>query len=426
MTKPDAGGTPRLTILTLVSLGAAFFVGTALRHAPASEAWSVLPFVEALGTLWTNALQMTVIPLVVSTIIAGIASVPDVRAVGKLAGLSIATFVTLLVTAALFAALAAPPLIRKLDRRSSSPPASEAASAAGADSAAAAKKAPPPPGSWIAGLIPANAIRAAAEGALLPLIVFSALFGLAMTRTAPAHRAVLVSFFRALSDATFVLVRWIVRLMPIGVFAVALPMAARSGPVSAGAIGSYVLLVSGLLVAFTAFLYPVGILVGRVPPRRFASSLLDAQAVAVGTRSSLASLPALLSGAERWLAVPALVSGFVLPLSTSVFKVNRTISSTTKMLFVAHLYGIPIAVPELLAFLGTALLLSFSTPGIPGSGTIVTLPAYLAAGLPLEGILLLNAADAIPDIFKTLLNVTGDMTALCVVSRLFRGEPAGG
>jgi len=129
VTKPDAGGTPSLTILTLVSLGAAFSAGAALRHAPGSEAWSVLPFVEALGTLWTNALQMTVIPLVVSTIIAGIASVSDARAVGRLTGLSIATFVALLVTAALFAALVAPPLIRNFDRRSASLTAPEAPSA---------------------------------------------------------------------------------------------------------------------------------------------------------------------------------------------------------------------------------------------------------------------------------------------------------
>ncbi|MFI5181291.1 MAG: dicarboxylate/amino acid:cation symporter [Thermoanaerobaculia bacterium] len=420
MTKPDSGGTPSWTILTLVSLGAALLAGALLRNNPGSPAFSILPFVEALGTLWTNALQMTVIPLVVSTIIAGIASVADARAVGKLTSLSIATFVALLAAAALFAALAAPPLIRMLENRRAPLPVSGTASEAGTSAASAAKKAPPTPGSWITGLIPANAIRSAADGALLPLIVFSALFGLAVTKTAPAHRNVLVSFFHALSAAAFVLVRGIVRLMPIGVFLVALPMAAHAGPVSAGAIGSFVLLVSGLLLAFTVVLYPVAILAGGVRPRRFARSLLDAQAVAVGTRSSLASLPALLSGAERWLAVPALVSAFVLPLSTSVFKVNRTISSTTKLLFLAFLYGIPLAAPQIAAFVATALLLSFSSPGIPSGGALVTLPAYLAAGLPVEGILILNAADAIPDIFKTLLNVTGDMAALCVVSRFFR------
>jgi Na+/H+-dicarboxylate symporter len=115
------------------------------------------------------------------------------------------------------------------------------------------------------------------------------------------------------------------------------------------------------------------------------------------------------------------VTGFVLPLSVSTFKVNRTISSTTKLLFLAHVFAVPLGAAELATFLVTALILSFSSVGVPGGGSAFrTLPAYLAAGVPIEGIVILEAVDTIPDIFKTLTNVTGDMSAATILSRTER------
>lgn len=217
---------------------------------------------------------------------------------------------------------------------------------------------------------------------------------------------------------------WLLAVAPIGVFALAFVLAARTGVSSMGALGWFVVLVCGLLVAFTALLYPLATVLGGISPRRFARGVLPAQIVAAGTRSSLASLPALLKGAEEGAGLPRETYGFVLPLAVSVFKVNRGLTSLTKLLFLAHLYGVTLEPAQIAAFTLTVLLISFGTAGIPSPvNGLNTLPAYLAAGIPAQGVVLLGALNSIPDVFETIINVTGDMTAATIVSR-FRGRRA--
>lgn len=159
-------------------------------------------------------------------------------------------------------------------------------------------------------------------------------------------------------------------------------------------------------------------LVGRVSLKDFARAVYPAQLVAVSTRSSLASLPALVEGARDRLALSAAARGFVLPLAAATFKINRTTSSTIKLLFMAHLYGIALEPTQIITFVLTVVILSFSSLGLPGGGTAFkTLPAYLAAGMPIEAVVLLEAVDVIPDIFKTLANTTGYMTTAVVLDR---------
>jgi proton glutamate symport protein len=135
-------------------------------------------------------------------------------------------------------------------------------------------------------------------------------------------------------------------------------MGARTGVSGAGAIAYFVVITSLLLIGFTALLYPIALLIGGTPLKCFAWSVAPAQVVAAGTRSSLASLPALIEGGERRLGLAAAIAGFVLPLSTSTFKVNRTISSTTKFLFLAKLYGIELDAFQVASLVGVVMLLS--------------------------------------------------------------------
>jgi Na+/H+-dicarboxylate symporter len=156
----------------------------------------------------------------------------------------------------------------------------------------------------------------------------------------------------------------------------------------------------------------------------FARAAAPAQLVAASTRSSLASLPALVDGGTRALGLSEAATGFLLPLSVSTFKLNRTLSAVLKVLFLAHVFGIDIPPARMAAFIATVVILSFTALGVPGGGgAFKTLPAYLAAGVPLEGIIILEAADAIPDIFKTVLNVTGDLAVAVLLTRGERAEP---
>jgi Na+/H+-dicarboxylate symporter len=423
VTPPPASPPGKQTAGAMIGLFGGLALGLIAHRWPNRPLLAFISFVTPLGELWTNALRMTIVPLIVSQLVTGIAAKADAKTVGRMGGLSLLVFFVLLLVGAVFTMAAAPPLIAlfKVDQATIAGLQSGVAGAAktsNAAGAAGAAGAPPSFAAWLVALVPPNPVKAAADAALLPLIVFTALFSLAVLRLADEQRTLILAFFNALGQAMFTLVRWVMKLMPLGVFALALPLTAKLGGVTVSALAQFVFLVCALLLGFTLLLYPIAVIGGRVKLWRFARAAFPAQAVAVSSQSSIASLPALLEGAKRWLTVPDAVSGFTLPLSVSVFKINRTVSSLAKLLFIAHLYGLPLNPLQIVAFVATMILLSFSAPGIPGGNQSAGLPAYLAVGAPLEPLILFEAVDAIPDIFKTLNNVTGNMTALTLVSRL--------
>jgi Na+/H+-dicarboxylate symporter len=172
-----------------------------------------------------------------------------------------------------------------------------------------------------------------------------------------------------------------------------------------------------ILIALTILMYPIAVFIGRVPLGAFSSAAAPAQTVAAGTRSSLASLPALLEGAEKGLDMPPEVAAFVLPLSVSSFKLNLALTQPFNLLFIASMFGMHLTPAFMLTFTATMLLLSFTTAGIPSGGAFVSLPFYISLGIPIEAFTLFKVADAVPDIFKTILNVTADMTVATVVAR---------
>jgi len=177
----------------------------------------------------------------------------------------------------------------------------------------------------------------------------------------------------------------------------------------------------GSIVA-TALLYPAVAIFGGIPIRRFARAALPAQLIAFSSSSSIASLPALVESAERGLGLPSRVSGFVLPLAVSMFKIAGPVSWTIGALFVGWFYGIPLGMRELGTIAFAACFLAFAAPGIPRGAFIMLTPLFLAIGLPAEGIGILIAVDALPDTFATVLNVTGDLAATAIVARQRAGE----
>jgi Na+/H+-dicarboxylate symporter len=137
----------------------------------------------------------------------------------------------------------------------------------------------------------------------------------------------------------------------------------------------------------------------------------------MSARSSLAALPAMIAGVERTLGLPAQAVSFVLPLTVSTFKLNQAVSWAVGAVFVALLYDVPLPTGQLAALAATSVAMSFAVPGIPSGGVLLVTPFFVAAGLPAEGVGLLIAADAIPDLFKSSLNVTGHMAAVTVLAR---------
>jgi len=210
---------------------------------------------------------------------------------------------------------------------------------------------------------------------------------------------------------------------PIGVFALTYALAFKTGISAGGILGTYILVVSSLMLLFTLLLYPISAIIGRTRIGDFARAVAPAQLVAISTRSSIAALPAMIEAGKDRLRLPSTGTSFVLPLSVSLLKVNRPISSIVKLMLVAHIFGIQLRPGTIAIFLATVIILSFTAPGIPQNGPgLKTIPAYIAAGIPIEAVIVLEAVEAIPDIFKTLLNVTGDMTAATLLTRSERAQ----
>lgn len=407
-------------VLTGLATGAA--IGLLLAGWNEPVALQVANAVHPIGKLWLNALQMTVVPLVLALVVVGVNTATDAAASGRIARRAIVVFIVILTGGALFAALAAPlvfslfphdpALVAALDH-ASVPVAAQAAAVDWVDTLVA--------------IVPSNAIMAAAQSAMLPLVVFALFLGFALTRIAPARRAMLVEFFQAIADAMIVIVRWVLWVAPLGVFALILSVCARSGLGMLSALGVYVLVECLLYLAVTAMMLPVALVFGGERLRRFVPALVPAQVVAISTQSSLASLPAMLESADRRLGYPKQVAALVLPMAVSLFRLTSPVQYLTSAAFIAWAYGVDLSTAQLLAGALLAVVVSLGSVGLPGQVTFIAtnLPVAQAMGLPLSPLGLMLAVDTVPDALATLGNVTGDLTATSVVARQSRRDMAG-
>lgn len=353
---------------------------------------------------------MTVIPLVVASLIVAVADT-DARSMGRLGARSFGVFVLLLSIVAALTALTAPAVFDLINID-----ATAAASLRANVGEGVAVPALPSIADWIVSLVPVNPIAAAARGEMLPLVVFTIAFALALGRLERAKREAVVAPFRAVAAGVTVLIEWILRATPLGVLSLSFVVAARIGTAVVGAVAFYVLVYAAFLIVATLLVYLAVALLSRTAVLAFARAALPAQLVAVTTRSSMAALPAMVVAADRSLALPSTASSFGLPLAVSTFRLNQAVSWVVMALFAAKLYGIELSSITVVSLAVTSVLMSFSVPGIPSASLFVVAPFYAAVGIPAEAIGVLIALDILPDVFKTLLNVTGQLAAVTIAS----------
>ena len=415
-----------LSARVLIALGLGLGIGAAVQGSGATVEPGVISSVEAVGGLWLNALQMTVVPLVFSLLVTGIAAASDAAATGRLAARSVVLFVGLVALAAALTLLLVPLVLAVW------PVGADAAQAliAGAGAAPAEGLEAAAQGGgfaqWLMSLAPANPVRAAAENAVLPLVLFGAFFGFAATRLPADQRALIVNVFEAVAQIMIIIVRWVLLAAPIGVFALALVLGLRSGFGSAPALIHYILLVSGACIVTVILSYPLAMM-GGVSLARFARALVPVQAVAFSTQSSLGTLPVMVERAQDFLGIPERVAGLVLPLAVAIFRITSPVANLSVALFIAHVSGLEPSVGQMAAAGVVALAVSIGTVGLPGQVSFFAsmAPICLALGVPLELLPLLLAVEVIPDIFRTLGNVSADMAVTVVLDDSDpEGEPA--
>ncbi|MCX7586089.1 dicarboxylate/amino acid:cation symporter [Phenylobacterium sp. 58.2.17] len=396
------------TVRILLALAAGLTVGAAMAGHPAIE--KIIAIADPVGGLWLDALRMTIVPLVFSLLVVGVSAAAGTAAAGGTAARALGLFGVLLTASAVFSALAVSGVLAAW-------PAPQAAVAGLREAAGhSSQKVPdfPTMGAWLRAFIPTNPIEAAAETNMAPLVVFALLFGLALTRIRAELRRGLTDVFQALMDTMLVLVQWVLLVAPIGVFALALIVGAKAGFGAAGALGHYILILSGVCIAVGLLSYLLALAAG-VPLAAFARAAAPAQAVAFSTQSSIASLPAMIAGTRQLGASEASI-GVVLPLAVSLFRITSPAANLGVAIYCAHVFGVPLNAALLAAGIGVAAVISLASVGLPGQITFFTTtgPICLIMGVPLELLPILLAVETIPDIFRTVGNVTADMAVTCL------------
>ena len=399
----------------LIALVLGLLAGAACHALGNATLTSAAGAVEAIGGLWLNLLRMTIVPLVFCLLVTGIASVADAAATGRLAARAIALFSVLLVIAAVYSTLATQGLLAlwPVD------PAGAAALRAGAGGADLASVVAPGLADWLKSIAPSNPIKAAAEDAILPLVVFGVFFGFAATRLPAGHKTALITLFSAVAETMIIIVRWVLWAAPLGVFALSLGVGLRAGLGAAGALAQYVAVVS-LITAGIAVVPYIAVAFSRsVSLGAFARAVAPVQVLAFSTQSSLACLPAMLERAQDDLRIPPRVSGLVLPLAVAVFRLTSPVANLAVCYFVAHIYGIHPGLPQMLAAIAVSFAISVGSVGLPGQISFFAsvAPICLALGVPIDLLPILLAVEVVPDIFRTIGNVTGDLGAAAVLHR---------
>lgn len=411
MTATDASISKTLNLpvkSTFGGLVAGLLVGVMIGGTSIAD--SVLGVTETVGSLWLRALQMTIIPLVAALLVTGIARMVETASAGAMARRTLVAIFAVLAFGTMLAAIAAPLLLQAFPI-----PAGAARALAVAPQEA---QQVPGIGQFILSLISPNLVTAAAENALLPLVIFFALFGVAVAKLPEGQRAQMAGFFSALGNVMLAIVGWILWLAPIGVFALAIGLAARAGSEAFLALGHYVLIVSsfGFVVLLAA--YPIGIILGRKSPGAFARAVLPAQVVAISTQSSLASLPAMLASC-RQLGIRESSTDFVLPLAVAIFRATSPAMNMAVAIYVAKLTGTALTPTTIAAGAAVALITTIGSVSLPGAISFVTSigPIALAMGVPIGPLALLVAVEMLPDIMRTLGNVTMDVAVTASVDQ---------
>lgn len=368
-----------------------------------------------VGTLWLNALKMTVIPLVVALLVVGIAKSAEAARAGRLAGRSVLWIVIICTVSAIFGAAGAL-LLTHLFPLSHETGLLLQQGLGNVEQKAAA----PLPGAaeFFKGVVPDNVVAAASNGDVLPLTVFAVIFALALTKISVVGRQSVVAFFDAIADALLIIIAWVLALAPLGIFALAFTVGSAAGGAAFAGLGHYVVIISAIGLAVTILAYPLAMIGGRLPAGALVRALLPPQTVAVSTRSSLASLPAMLA-ASRDLGISDEAADVSLPIAVALFRATGPAMNVAVPFYVAHWLGLHPSLAQMIAATAVGAVMSYGAVSLPGEVSYISsiAPIALALGVPIAPLGLLVAVEMIPDIFRTVGNVTHDVALAAIVDR---------
>src|SRR6266705_818975 len=378
-----------------LGLGAGLGLGVAAAMTRWPSLLALTQWLRPLGTLFLNLLSMVVIPLVATALFAGVAGLGDLRRVGRLGIRTLAFFWGSTLAAILIGLGVAALLLPFTHITPDQQGALRQAAAADSGAVRHAAEQITTGARFIVELIPSNPVRAAVDGNLLPLIVFITIFAVAAAALPDEKRHTLTDLADVATQALIGIVRWVLRLAPLGIFAIVAGAVAQFGVDLIKAMAVFIVaVIAGLAVLIAAVYLPVVALVARVGAWRSLRAIRASLLMAFSTTSSLATLPVMLEAAE------------------SDLRISRTVAS----------YGLPLGVGGTFQAGAAVFLASLTVASVPSASIVSLVPAFTAAGLPLTGLQLLLGFDRVPDMFRTMTNVFGTLTAATVVDAVDSGS----
>ncbi|UCF18523.1 MAG: dicarboxylate/amino acid:cation symporter, partial [Gemmatimonadota bacterium] len=373
--------------------------------------------IKPIGDAFINLLVMIVVPLVMASLIVGTASLGDLRKLGRIGIKTVGYYLVatiLAVTLGLVAAEALDPGMG-MDEAVKAQMLTDYAGVTAEQLERVAEK--PTIRDLLVRIIPRNPFQAMAETNFLQIIFFSILFGVALTILAEGRRKPVLDFLDGVNDAMIVLVKIVMRVAPLGVFALIAAVSAQFGYGVLLTLLKYVLVAIGTMAVFTLTFYPVSLRLSGMSPVFFLKKYYEVFVFAFSTSSSNATLPINLQVTEEDLGVSNEVAAFVLPLGATVNMNGTAIYQGVSTVFIAQVFGISLAVGDLLTIVLTATLASIGAAGVPGIGMVTLTIVLSQLGIPLEGIALVVGVERILDMARTAVNVTGDTACAVWVAR---------
>ena len=371
----------------------------------------VKTWIAPVGTMFINLIKMMIVPVVLCSLIVGMTSMGDMKKLGRI-GIKTVAFYMVTTAIAIVIGFSVAGVIEP-----------GVGMALPAEAAPKVKEAPSIMQVFV-NMIPKNPIESMAKADILPVIVFALFIGAGIISVGGKKGALLINVFDSGAEVCYKVIAMIMRLAPIGVFCLLLPVVVQNGPkvllpllsvIMAMAVGSIlhaVLVYSGIAAA-----------VGHMSPVKFFRGMAEAMVIAFTTCSSAGTLPVNMKNTQEKLGVKRDIASFILPLGATINMDGTALYMGVCSLFIANVYNIPLTVDQMMLIILTGTLASIGTAGVPGAGLIMLAMVLQSVGLPMEGLALVAGIDRVLDMFRTTLNITGDAAVAVAIDATEKTVP---
>lgn len=371
----------------------------------------VKTWIAPVGTMFINLIKMMIVPVVLCSLIVGMTSMGDMKKLGRI-GIKTVAFYMVTTAIAIVIGFGVAGVIEP-----------GVGMALPAEAAPKVKEAPSIMQVFV-NMIPKNPIDSMAKADILPVIVFALFIGAGIISVGGKKGALLINVFDSGAEVCYKIIAMIMRLAPIGVFCLLLPVVVQNGPkvllpllsvIMAMAVGSIlhaVIVYSGIAAA-----------VGHMSPVKFFRGMAEAMVIAFTTCSSAGTLPVNMKNTQEKLGVKRDIASFILPLGATINMDGTALYMGVCSLFIANVYNIPLTVDQMMLIILTGTLASIGTAGVPGAGLIMLAMVLQSVGLPMEGLALVAGIDRVLDMFRTTLNITGDAAVAVAIDATEKTVP---